>query len=294
VPVFIVFAGIVTCMCTMMLLTAKWQDANRKNNNGWPLSLHRAGPTFTHIGSRLMMPGGGSGVPTSHSLIQQRTPLVSSAVLQPGMSMMECHQQAADDNSKLPPICPSLVLPHTEARFVIDMKHLKRSWVGPLDILGTSGRKLLDALVCNAPGSRRCLMLASCGCGDDPRTCIFTAQPGSTPSLTDSQALEIFGKAGKFYGWLEFPGGTEVVLSHSGTDGKTRRVLRIEMGSASDLCMFASTMDGRVLASAGRSAEGQSSGQQFEGIDIWKMTVKPGIDAVLITSCMLALIFLRS
>lgn len=295
-PVLLLFAALVTCMCTAMLLTAKLQEGNRKDSNDWPLSPHRAGPAGTNLRSSPSTPGSSSQVHTQQSLMQQRTtPLVSSSQPSPGGSMLHGLQQVVTgDDFNLPPICPSLILPHTEARFVIDMNRMKRMQTGPFDILGTSGRKLLDALVCDAPGRRRCLMLASCGCGDDPRTCVFTAKPGSSPPSTDSEALEIFGRAGKFYGWLEFPGGMEVMLLHSGVDGKVRRVLRIEMESASDLRMAASTMDGRVLASCGRSAAGQVAAQQFEGIDTWYMQVKPGIDAVLITSCILALIFLRS
>merc|ERR1719316_403511 len=120
--------------------------------------------------------------------MQQRTPM-SSAVALPQKPEA---RKPEDASSEVPPICPSLILPHTEARFMIQMDHLQRSAPGPLNILGTSGRKLLHALVCDTPDSRRCLMLASCGCEDDPRTCIFTPQPGAV----DSQALEVFGKAG--------------------------------------------------------------------------------------------------
>jgi len=169
---------------------------------------------------------------------------------------------------------------------MIQMDQLERSWLGPLNILGTSGKKLLHALVCDCPDNRRCLILASCGCEDDPRTCTFTpADP------TDPQAgLEVFGKSGKLYGWLEFPGGNQALLMHSGDDGETNRVLQIDMGNAKDLQMCASTMDGKLLASAGRSVVGQTA----EGTGIWKLQVKPGTDAVLITSCMLALIVLKS
>lgn len=232
------------------------------------------------------MPYGGSRLPTQQSLSQTRTPLVSSAVLPSNMSHGGSQQEVArkpNDALDLPPICPSLILPHTEARFMIQMDQLLKLKTGPVSILGTSGRKLLHALVCDSPDSRRCLMLASCGCEDDPRTCIFTPQREER-----SQALEVFGKTGKFYGWLEFQGRNQAVLSYSGTDGDQKPVLQIEMSNQQDLRMSASTMDGRILASAGKSVGAVS--QQLEGSDAWKMQVKPGVDAVLITSCMLALI----
>jgi len=216
-----------------------------------------------------------------------RTPLASSVSLQATKASDGPEVGGKTDGTiDLPPICPSLILPHTEARFMIQMDHLLRVATGPINILGTSGRKLLHALVCDSPDGRRCLMLASCGCEDDPRTCIFTPQ-----TAEPSQALEIFGKAGKFYGWLEFPGGNQAVLSFSGDSGVQKPVLQIEMGNQQDLRMSASTMDGRLLASAGRNVG--VGGRQFEGNDSWKMQVKPGVDAVLITSCMLSLTLLR-
>lgn len=299
------FVGVLTCLALLLMCT-KVQDPNDKLINDWP------SPSGACAGGPNTMPAGGnsamvvlgnrmSAMTAQKSMrtlhLQQRTPVHSSAVLPQAAHMMDNLQSSSSNLSALglpqpgirfdlPPICPSLILPHNEARFVAQMAQLKRSWVGSLDILGTSGKKLLNALVCDGPDNRRCLILASCGCEDDPRTCIFTpADP------TDPQAgLEIFGKSGKFYGWLEFPGGNQALLVHSGDDGQTNRVLQIDMGSApKDLRMCASAMDGKLLASAGRSAVGQTA----EGKDTWKLEVKPGTDAVLITSCMLALIMLE-
>jgi hypothetical protein len=240
-------------------------------------------------GPALSITPAGSRMPTQQSLSQQRTPLASSTALAGGATAQGGGREVAkkpDEAFELPPICPSLILPHTEARFMIQMDHLLRQTTGPVNILGTSGRKLLHALVCDSPDGRRCLMLASCGCEDDPRTCIFT------PTDT-SQALEVFGKAGKFYGWLELPGRNQGVLLYSGDAGEQKPVLQIEMGNPQDLRMSASTMDGRLLASAGRNVGVGSQQFSSQGSDSWKMQVKPGVDAVLITSCMLALILLR-
>lgn len=282
IAIWVVILGAMgVCLVCMLLFGSRdnlflSQDAEKK---GQPHPLRPPG---------VAMPFGGSRLPTQQSLSQTRTPLVSSAVLLPNVSMLHggSQQEVArkpNDALDLPPICPSLILPHTEARFMIQMDQLLKLKTGPVSILGTSGRKLLHALVCDSPDSRRCLMLASCGCEDDPRTCIFTPQREER-----SQALEVFGKSGKFYGWLEFQGRNQAVLSYSGTDGDQKAVLQIEMSNQQDLRMSASTMDGRILASAGKSVGAVS--QQLEGSDAWKMQVKPGVDAVLITSCMLALI----
>lgn len=284
IAVWVVILGTMgVCLVGMLLFGSRdnlflSQDEEKK---GQPHPLRPPG---------VNMPFGGSRVPTQQSLSQTRTPLVSSAVVPSNLSMLHgsSQQEVArklpeKDALDLPPICPSLILPHTEARFMIQMDQLLRLKTGPVSILGTSGRKLLHALVCDSPDSRRCLMLASCGCEDDPRTCIFTPQREER-----SQALEVFGKSGKFYGWLEFQGRNQAVLSYSGTDGEQKPVLQIEMSNQQDLRMSASTIDGRILASAGKSVGAVS--QQLEGSDAWKMQVKPGVDAVLITSCMLALV----
>jgi len=231
-----------------------------------------------------MTPRGGAQLLTAQTLNQRRSPTPPNGL--PANAATRGEVQQADEICDLPAICPSLILPHTEARFMIQMDHLLSLTSGPVNILGTSGRKLLHSMVCDSPDGRRCLMLSSCGCEDDPRTCIFTSHHGS-----GAEALEVFGKAGKFYGSLQLPGGNQAVLTHSGAGGQLKPVLQIDMGNHSDLSMSASTMDGRLLASAGRNAT--AGGRSFEGGDSWRMQVKPGTDAVLITSCMLALILLR-
>merc|ERR1719478_1584449 len=159
--------------------------------------------------------------------------MASSAALPPptasGMQGDPSGEAAKNDSLELPPICPSLILPHTEARFMIQMDHLLSLTTGPVDILGTSGRKLLHALVCDSPDGRRCLMLSSCGCEDDPRTCIFTS-PGQSTQEVPSEVFEVFGKAGKFYGWLEIVDGNRALLAHSAGGGDRKPVLQIEMG----------------------------------------------------------------
>jgi len=287
----ILFVLLLTLGLCFICMLATGAIGSLKEDPGHPLRpASYNGITLTRSPLTSAVPGG-SRLPTQQTLSQQRTPIASSVALPPGASMVQSDPQEAskkpENISDLPPICPSLILPHTEARFMIQMAHLQRESAGPVNILGTSGRQLLHALVCGSPDNRRCLMVASCGCEDDPRTCIFTP-------LNDepSQALEIFGKAGKFYGWLEFPSRNQAVLLYSGDTGMQKPVLQIEMGSREDLRMSASMMDGRLLASAGRNVG--VAGRQGEGAeDSWKMQVKPGVDAVLITSCMLALILLR-
>jgi hypothetical protein len=93
--------------------------------------------------------------------------------------------------------------------------------------------------------------------------------------------LAIYGKAGKKYGEIDCSGGSTARLNFiAGADVQT--VLQITMGSKDALNMTASTMDNVQVA------QGEITGE------VWKLKVNPGSDAVLITSCMLALILLRS
>merc|ERR1712008_626714 len=100
------------------------------------------------------------------------------------------------DMTKGPPsICPSLILPTTEARFVIAMDSL-RPGSGQVDILGTSGRKLLHATITRQPDGRQLLAVASVGCQEDPRCIIHGAAAGSAK-------MEVSSRRGKPYGMLE-------------------------------------------------------------------------------------------
>lgn len=298
VAVGIVLLGALA-VCLVVVLggmggAVKDKDPDRQES---PLRPPGAAPVSrTPLASR--SPGPDSRLPTQQSL-NQRSPLVSSTALPTRTQMKSGPEEVAppmiekiaqESTDVLPPICPSLILPHTEARFMIQTEHLLRLTTGSVNILGTSGRKLLHALVCDSPDGRRCLMLASCGCEDDPRTCIFTPQGG----VGSSQALEVFGKGGKFYGWLEFPGGSRAMLAWAGNGTEHKPVMQIDLCvGGEDLSMKASTPEGRVLASAGRDVAGGTGMAPRGAEDTWKMQVKPGVDAVLITSCMLAIILLK-
>jgi hypothetical protein len=192
------------------------------------------------------------------------------------------------DPGTVPPVCPSLILPHTEARFMIPIDSLMRA-SGELDIRGTSGRKLLHGNVRPTPEGRQSLALASCGMEEDPRVTVLAPPRNLVSSLTGGgmEVLEIFGKGGQFYGTLEPARGGGAVLKHNG-----EIVMSLEVGSSdfsSDLLMSASSMDGRLLASAGKNVQVQNKWVENPG-ETWKLMVKPGSDAVLIAACMLGVL----
>merc|ERR1719506_2514980 len=156
-----------------------------------------------------------------------------------------------------PAICQTLILPHTEARFMIPIESLMRA-SGELDIRGTSGRKLLHGSVTETPEGRRALALASCGCEDDPRITVLapsrtTAQgplSSGAPAEGSMGIMEIYGKGGKFYGTLEPAAGGGAMLRYEG-----EVVMSLEAAAAGDLRMTASSVDGRLLASAGKNVQ---------------------------------------
>jgi len=179
-----------------------------------------------------------------------------------------------------PTICASLILPNTEARFVISMDSLLRVTTGSLDILGTSGRKLLHASIEDTHDGRRCLALSSVGCEADPRCLIYTPK--------DGVGMEVFGRRKSFYGTIERSNDTSSILKYEDTP-----VMLIEAGSVADLKMTARTADcdRKIIGSAGRH-EGKGL-RQPKGGDAWKFQVKPGTDAVLVCACMLAVLLLQ-
>lgn len=237
----------------------------------------KAGLTLPGRSSPLMSGSLSPSVASAQLLSAQslQSPQMSTPALQAEEAKIraQLQQEAAAQKADVPAICPSLVLPHTEARFKINrlqIEQLRGAATGSLDIKGTSGKKLLHALVCQSPDGRQCLMLSSCGCEDDPRACVFT-------SPTD---FEIFGKAGKFYGWLKAQGADEATLYHSGIGGESKEVMQIQM-SEEPFRRDAYTMNGQLLGSASRDSEA------------WSLQAKPGADAILITSVILALQLLR-
>jgi len=172
----------------------------------------------------------------------------------------------------LPPICPSLILPRTEARFLIAMADIMQIQTGDLHIKGTSGRPLLIASVGTSPNGARQLALASIGCEDDPRALVFNH------GMMGAGVLEVRGRSGQPYGVLQPMDGGAVLLHQN------RPVMKIVNGPPSELCMTATGNDGTPL--------GVGRGGPAGGGNHWKLTVRPGQDAVLIAVCMLSLIIL--
>jgi len=263
----------------------------RSGAGGGDSFRRNSGNTMVASGGMQTMGASGSMLMNGTTSFVAQSPHFSNSSMSPAPS-------PANDGvmpTILPPICPSLILPHTEARFMIPIDCLMKAageldlHKEQLDIRGTSGRKLLHGAVSETPEGRRCLALASCGCDEDPRVTLLAPPRDDSPQRGISGGLcgtmELYGKNGKFYGTLEPAANAGALLRHNG-----EFVMSLEMAT-SDLRMTASSMDGRLLASAGKNVT-QSDMRRLESNDMWKVQVKPNFDAVLIASCMLgALLF---
>lgn len=254
----------------------------------WPMKIVFGGKgidMYGGQGSQRLLAASPTPIP-SQPMLQTRTntdprlsPIVASVS---PVSMEPARQSPLGKAVGLPPIAQNLILPHTEARFMIDMASLLGSVPqAGIDILGTSGRKLLHASVSHMPDGSHVLNICSVGCEDDPRSVVFL------PAHGPSDVLEIYGKAGKKYGVLDCSGGNVVRLQYS-TGAEYQTVLQISMQQQESLSMIAATMDDVIVAEAGKDMA--NAGKK---VSMWGLKVKPNIDAVLITSCMLSLILMR-
>lgn len=192
-----------------------------------------------------------------------------------------------------PPMLPTMILPRTEARFMLPLDSLKGPLTGPLEILGSSGRKLLQATTSRTSDGRHCLAVASIGCEHDPWTLIIKPLPtgvlGTSSSSGVGLDMDVYGKSSGFYGHIQsepLHESNSSVLHHGESFNP---VMYFGMRDREDLCMTAMSAEGDFLASSQR-ATGEGLG--ISG-DIWGLTVQPGADALLIMSCMLAIILMK-
>jgi len=184
-----------------------------------------------------------------------------------------------------PPICPYLIMPNTRACFMIDMACLSSGTPNLLDIMGSSGMKLLDGSLEVMPDGRRSLVLTPVGM-QHLCACVFTPPRGSRSGMKTFTASEVYGHGGVHYGTIEPDNANGANMLKC----KGRPVMVIELADPQSLHMTALTLTRNVLATAARSL---TEGDGMAGhLDVWKLEVEPGVDAVLVASCMLAIILM--
>lgn len=236
--------------------TSIWQSISRPQSVMSGLSipgLFRSGPT-----------------PTQESLVANNFNSPERPMQQP-YSMTG--QSIDGSKSVPPPLCPTLVLPVCEARFGVNMEKLALlTSEGEIDIVGLSGNPLLRAAVRKVHGGRR-LEISMPEAGSAPRATIGPATQGS-------RSLELRALKNQFYGMLEMrnTGACYVVK-----DGAV--VLTID-GDTDSLQLSIKSGQGISLASVRCSTE------FLGGVDHVEVRVEPGVDTVLVLSCVLAVLLL--
>jgi len=181
-------------------------------------------------------------------------------------------------NVKPPPLCPSLVMPMSEALLGIPMYELaKLSHEGTLNIVGVSGKPLLRAEV-KVVGNTRALEILMPDSQSIPRAYVGPPTSAGRPSI-GSRVLEIRGMRGTFYGILEMgsSGACYVVK-----DGQT--VLNVD-GDAESLQLSLKSSGCQVAAV-------RCSTEQFDGVDHVELRVEPGTDTVLVVAVVLSVLLL--
>lgn len=180
-----------------------------------------------------------------------------------------------------PPLCPTLVLPVCEARFGVRLYDLAQvSSEGALNIVGLSGNQLLRAAV-RTSGSRRTLEISMPEAGSAPRATVGPPMQEYTTEAS-TRVLEIRGFKGAFYGTLEMRQSGACYVTQSG-----RTIMAID-GETDSLQLTIKSYTGQALASV------RCSNEPFGGVDHVEVRVEPGVDPVLILSCVLAVLLLSS
>lgn len=168
----------------------------------------------------------------------------------------------------VPVLCQALLLPSMESRFCVSVEALQRGFRrGSLDIMGTSGKKLLE-LVMQDPGGKRQLQICSVG-SQEPRVIV---------EVHTVSSMRIYGQGKTFFATLDTGSNpNECVLVH---DEEAKVKLMAEPGPEMQFRVV--TADGQHLAAAGSSGT------------LWMLQVKPNTDAILIASCVLSMIVFGS
>lgn len=239
--------------------------------------VSRPGSTMTLNGTafetREMRPTSGSFLPDLRTM--------NSATIVAAPSSCTSLAEVQRVSVRPPPLCPSLVMPMSEVVLGIQMYELAQMGAeGTLNIVGISGKALLRADV-KMVGNDRSLGISMPESNGTPQATITPPGEGARAGrATFSRALEIRGMRGTFYGMLQMQssGACSVVK-----DGRT--VLTID-GDADSLQLALKSATGIELASVRCSTE------HFEGVDHLEVRVEPGMDTVLVTAVVLAVLLL--
>lgn len=225
---------------------------DQQQMRGRPGPARSPGPSMHSLPPRAG--GRPSERPQTFKGVEEGTPQV------PGTTISARPTVGSSGAASAPILCRSLVLPNLESVFNINAEALQSRRLGNLQIKGASERTLLECAV-----QERQLSIRSVGNDARPRATV----------RKDGGALNIYGREDSFFGSLEAASGpNDCGLVQ---DGEVRMKVLAEPGGALQFRAFA--MDGQQLA-AGGCVNGE-----------WRLQVRANADAILITSCILAMIF---
>jgi hypothetical protein len=172
-----------------------------------------------------------------------------------------------------PPICPRLILASTTARFLVATSSLIN--LGEtLELKGATGRALLRATVDATDGIVKSVALSSVT--EEEPLCTVRAEGAAEGTL------DILCRYQQRYGTMVIHSGGNATVQVRGEAIMDITCPEAEVGRFPHCKMAATSMDGRQL------------GTGYPDHDSWKLTVAPGGDAVLICSCMLALVLRKA
>jgi len=229
------------------------------------------------IVSREPLASGASPVVPSVPLAWENSPLsLRLGAQRPPVSRSPMDPLGERSASLLTPLCPTLVLPTCDGCFAVPVDALTDVRVkGGLDIVGKSGMPILSLTMQQHMGERA-ISISSAKPSGPP--CVTIGPPASGPR--EDRALEICGQDSSIYGVLlkKSNGHYNVVK-----DGQTHIILRDRSGEEK-LTVVSPT--GQTMASV------TCAGEEFRGVLHLQILVNPKVDALLVVSCVLAMVLL--
>lgn len=174
----------------------------------------------------------------------------------------------------VPAICHSLILHNSRIVFRLEIDELLTLTDGVLDITGPKGKSvLLRAFAGNDSQGRRCITLGSAR--DNFAPCVKVAVP------SDGGNLEVYGRGKDLFGTVESTSSSWTNLICKG-----RPAISVEHPDLASLQMLVSLPAGNGETAA------MAKREVIDDSEFFVVVVQPGMDAVLITACLLSIVLL--
>eukprot|EP00448_Togula_jolla_P019524 CAMPEP_0170589126 /NCGR_PEP_ID=MMETSP0224-20130122/11190_1 /TAXON_ID=285029 /ORGANISM="Togula jolla, Strain CCCM 725" /LENGTH=433 /DNA_ID=CAMNT_0010912875 /DNA_START=75 /DNA_END=1376 /DNA_ORIENTATION=+ len=180
----------------------------------------------------------------------------------------------------LPLLCPALVLPHSEAWFAVSFERLHQALSGSFELFGLSGKPLLKVTPDLSSDEQQSFSIATTPLRSP---ILATVMAGSVGTST---CMQIKDGQGMHFGDLfqsSKPGRYSLLCG-----GRESLLLDFDTSTCS-LCVI-TVKTALTVALACRSTDGPF----FKGMDHLEIRVNPGVDPVLVLSCVLGVVLFGS